>query len=377
MAKHRQAQADVEAARVLVLEHGLAASAYQILNPGLAHWFSRGGDAVVGHVRHGRFLVAAGAPVCAAGRLSDVHREYEDDARSRGLRVCWFGAEDPFASEVAALEGHARFRLGAQPVWNPARWDQGLARHASLRAQLHRARNKGVSVREWPVAEQPASREMHDCLDEWLETRGAPPMHFLVEPETLGRLQDRRLFIAEREGRLVGFLVASPVPRRRGWLVEQIIRGDGAVNGTSELLVDAAMRALAASGAEMVTLGMSPLSTRAAVGDVAAPLWLRLLLGWVRAHARRFYNFEGLDAFKAKLGPDAWEPLYAVTDRPSVSPAVLHAIGGAFTNGSPVLATARALVWALRQEAGKLRRAARAPRRRSGSGPLDRTRRSG
>ena len=181
-------------------------------------------------------------------------------------------------------------------------------------------------------------------------------MHFLVEPETLGQLEDRRVFVAERGDALVGFVVASPVPARRGWLVEQIIRGEGAVNGTAELLVDAAVRALAGSGASYVTLGMSPLSSRAGAGDAPPPLWMAFLLGWLRAHARRFYNFEGLDAFKAKLRPEAWEPLYAVTDRPSVSPAVLRAIGGAFTGGSPELATARALARAVGQEARALRR---------------------
>lgn len=361
------------AARALVLAHGSSANAWQILNPGIAHWFSADGDAVVGFVRHGRFLVAAGAPVCVAVRVDDVRREFEAEAGRRGLRVCWFGAEDPFAARVAASPGHSRMRLGAQPVWSPSRWDDAVRGHASLRAQLRRARNKGVSVREWPVRDGPATPAMHACLAHWLSTRGAPPMHFLVEPETLGQLEDRRVFVAERDGEMVGFTVASPVPARRGWLVEQIIRGEGAVNGTSELLLDATMRALASGGAAFVTLGMSPLSVRAGLGgnavDAAMPLWLRLLLGWVRAHGRRFYNFEGLDVFKAKLRPEAWEPLYAVTDRPSVSPAVLLAIGGAFTGGSPLLAVARALVWALRQEV-------RALGRRAGRGALDRTRRS-
>jgi len=341
---------DVAAARALVLAHGSSASAYQILNPGISHWFSRNSDAVVGYVEHAGYRIVAGSPVCAEERLAAVVDEFAGDARARGLRLCYFGAESPLAAHLEALGGHARIRLGAQPVWNPAHWEQGMAGHASLRAQLHRARNKGVTVREWSVDEHVDDTRLHRCLEDWLATRGAPPMHFLVEPQTLGRLFDRRLFVAERGTSIVGFLVASPVPRRRGWLIEQIIRGAGAVNGTSELLVDAAIRALARDGSGFVTLGLSPLSTRGSVGQVPTAIWLRLLLGWVRAHARRFYNFEGLDAFKAKLRPAGWEPLYAIADSPRFSPAALHAIAGAFTEGSPVLATLRALAWALRQE---------------------------
>jgi phosphatidylglycerol lysyltransferase len=71
-----------------------------------------------------------------------------------------------------------------------------------------------VTVSEWPSAaahEHPALRAV---LAEWLATRGLPTLHFLVEPATLGHLGDRRLFVAERAGAVVGYLVATPVPPR-------------------------------------------------------------------------------------------------------------------------------------------------------------------
>src|SRR4029079_10254763 len=116
-------------------------------------------------------------------------------------------------------------------------------------------------------------------LDEWLESRPLPPLHFLVEPETLALLFDRKVFVAQRGGAPVGFLVASPVPARNGWLIEQFVRGHHAPNGTSGLIIDAAMRARAAHGATYVTLGLAPLSRHAR--PVPGPLWLRVLLGWV------------------------------------------------------------------------------------------------
>ncbi len=345
---------DFDAARALVLEHGSSANAYQILNPGILHWFASRGDAVVGHARYGRFLVVAGAPVSSDDRLAAVLGEFEKAAHAGGLRVCYFGVESPVASHFRERTSHSMIRLGAQPVWTPAAWARGVEGHPSLRAQFRRARNKGVVVRELPVFERPAGEDVRLCLDQWLRTRRSPTMHFLVEPDTLGHLRDRRLFVAERDSRVAGFLLASPVPRRRGWLVEQIVRGDSAVNGTSELLVNVAMRSLAEGGSEYVTLGLAPLSTHSTVGEVPTALWLRLLLRWVRAHGRRFYNFEGLDAFKAKLRPDGWEPLYAITDRGRFSPEVLLAIGGAFTRGRPFATTARALAWAVAEEAGSI-----------------------
>lgn len=342
---------EVLRARELILRHGWNATAYQLLNPGFALWFSARGDAVVGYVRHRKVNVVAGAPVCAVERLREVHREFEAASAASGARVCYFGAGHRLDEELRAEGSRSVVLLGAQPVWDPAAFDGIVRSHASLRAQLHRARNKGVRVSEWPVRRARGEPGLARLLSEWLATRGLPPLSFLVEPDTLGRLFDRRVFVAERAGEPVGFLLASPIPARHGWLVEQIIRGRAAPNGTSELLVAHAMAAMAGSGAPYATLGLAPLSRRAGVKPPPTPPWLRLTLELVRAHGRRFYNFDGLDAFKAKLLPQRWEPIYAISGGTSFSPRMLYAIAAAFSGGSPLALVARAMGRALSLEA--------------------------
>src|ERR1051326_5997258 len=83
---------DVARARELVLQYGWNATAYQIVNPGIEHWFSASGDAVVGFVRQYGVRVVAGAPVCCNDRLPDVVAEWERNAADEGDQVCYFGA---------------------------------------------------------------------------------------------------------------------------------------------------------------------------------------------------------------------------------------------------------------------------------------------
>ncbi len=340
---------DLARARELVLRHGWNATAYQILNPGISLWFGRDGDAVAGYATWGRVRVVAGAPICAPERLLEVAAEFEADARGAGNGVCYFGAGSRLEVSLGDAPGYARILLGAQPSWDPATWSGILAGRPSLRAQLNRARNKGVTVTEWPRERAYASPELRLCLKEWLRRRRMPPMHFLVEPATLGRLWDRHVFAAEREGRLVGFLIASPVPGRRGWLIEQIIRIRAAPNGTAESLVDAAFRAAAGEGLAYITLGLSPLSGMPE-SRAGGPWWLDLLFRWLRLHGSRFYNFGGLEAFKSKFGPGEWEPIYAICNRPEFTPRVLLAIAAVFGGGSPFVFTAWALGKAVKQE---------------------------
>ena len=347
---------DRERARALILTHGWNATAYQLLNPGISLWFSSQKDAVVGYVKHSRTRVVGGAPVCALDRLRGVAQEFLDDAHSRGERVCYFGAGERLDDIYAHDPAWSRAPLGAQPVWNPHHWSERVAMRSSLRAQFNRARNKGVRVTEWSLERAADNPALRRALTEWLADRHLPPLHFMVEPETLRYLDDRRVFVAERGDReVVGFTVFSPVPKRSGWLVEQIIRAEAAPNGTAELLLDTAVRAVAVDGAAYVTLGLSPLSERG-TPPIEVPAWLRLALKWVRVHGRRFYNFGGLDAFKAKFNPESWEPIYAIADSRTFPPRALYAIAGAFSGGAPLALVAKALVRAARQEIGTMRK---------------------
>jgi phosphatidylglycerol lysyltransferase len=122
------------------------------------------------------------------------------------------------------------------------------------------------------------------------------------------------------------------------------------------VLIDTAIRAVAATGATYATLGLSPLSERAKIPRIAQPMWLDLLLRWLRVHGRRFYNFDGLDAFKAKFNPETWEPIFAIADSEHFPPRALYAIAGAFSGGNPVALVAKALLRAGKEELSNSRR---------------------
>lgn len=323
-------------ARELVLARGWNSTSFQIVNPGIDRWFSAAGDAVTGYVTASGVRIVVGAPVCDLERLPDVVAEFEKDAAKSHKRVCYFAAESRLEAVLGDAPGHTKFLLGAQPVWAPADWEHVVSANRSLRYQLNRARNKGVTVIEWSSTNAHNHPELKTCLRLWLESKGLPPLHFMVESDTLARLQDRRVFVAKSDDKVVGFVVLSPIAMRNGWLFEQFPHVPRCPNGTVELMIDTAMRALADDGAEYATLGLSPLSRRADIEQIADPFWLRILLAWLRKHGQRFYNFDGLDAFKSKLRPARWEPVFAVSNESRVSFRTLYAIAGAFSGNAPV-----------------------------------------
>jgi len=338
----------LSSARELVLKHGFNSTSYQILNPGIEHWFSRGREAVVGYARRGRVLLAAGAPVCADVALPGACAEFEAFASEQGCRVCWVCAGERMRD---LLTRHAAVALGAQPVWDPREWHGFLERHAPLRRQLNRSRNKSVDVEAMDCARAANDPELRAIFREWLENRPLPPLGFLASPEMLdAACQDRVVLVARRAGAAVAFLAASPIAARNGYLVELLARSRSAPNGTSELLIDAAMRQFAGERRGYLTLGLVALAHAADRELRRNPAWLRGAMRFARAHANRFYHFQGLEQFRAKLAPRTWEPIYAISNERHFSAHTLYAMGAAFSGISPWLAIALGVARAARTE---------------------------
>ena len=248
--------ADRERVLALLERHGWNATSFQILEPGFQYWFDD--DACVGYVDTGRAWVAAGPPIAAAERLAETSARFVDAAREAGRRACLFGTEARFRDATT----WPSLPIGEQPIWSPAAWDGIVRGKKSLREQLRRARAKGVVVRALPVEELTARR-------------------------------------AELAGNIVGFLGIVPIYARDGWFFEDFLRDPAAPNGTIELLIDAGMRAAATENVAIATLGLAPLA-----GEINP------VLRSARRVGRVLYDFEGLRAFKAKLAPSSWDPIF-------------------------------------------------------------------
>lgn len=288
-------------------------------------WEDPQGLGVVGYVDTGAAWVAGGEPIAAAEHVLGVARRFFDAALTARRRACCFATE----GRLAELPGTCRLLLGEQPVWDPANWPITLATARSLRAQLRRATSHGVTVRAVAAEEVAEGTPRREALDQlvvrWRASRALATMGFLVQVEPFDEPNERLLFVAERCGAPVALLSMAPVFARSGWLFEDLLRDPSAPNGTTELLVDAGMRAVAIRGSRWATLGLAPLA-----GPVAP--WL----GWVRQWATPFFNFTGLMQFKAKLRPASWAPIWMV--HPSHTPswrALLDALT-AFAGGSLV-----------------------------------------
>lgn len=311
-----------------LLHHGVDVVSFQALEDGVRVFQDDG--ALVAYVDTGSAWLAIGRPLTEPASVARAAASFVAAARGEGRRVSFVGVE---AREL--LPEHRAYVLGEQPIFVPSDWPQTLAGKKSLREQLRRAKAKGVRVRRVAPDELVRGSSLRMRVRElavaWLTSRRMEPLQFLVALEPFHAPEHHRYFVAERDGRVIAFASAVPVPGREGFLLEDVLRDDDVPNGTTELLFDAVIREVA--DARLLTPGLAPLS-----GEVAP------ILRAMRSLTRPLYDFQGLQAFKTRLQPARWEPVYLVL--PKGENVVLHFLEcfRAFAGGSLLRFAARSLV---------------------------------
>lgn len=298
---------------------GRDAVSFQALEPGLRVF--RTEEWAVAYRDTGGAWVAVGSPL-AKDRRAAMHA-FADAARVEGRRAIFFACED--ASDGAIC-------IGEQPWWRAGDWPRVLKDNRRLREQLRRSRKKGITVRAIApedLAEGKPLRARADALaNAWLGSRPMQPMQFLLTLAMFEEADEHRYYGAFHGDELVAFMSLVPIYEKGAWLVEDVVRDAHAPNGTTELLFDAVMRE--SREGTLVTWGLAPL---------AGSPWPMRAIG---ALARGLYDFRGLRAFKARLHPREWQPVYMLAPRAPAWLAVFDVLR-AFAGGSLVLFGARTL----------------------------------
>lgn len=324
----------------ILMVHGRGSNSFQSLESGYQYWFyaHADGDVFIPFVPVRGFSVIPGGPVGPPSVIGEALGAFEQVSADAGRRLMIIGAETWLKESIPGqCSDYAFVKLGEQPEWEPSAFSVEGPERRRVRAQINRARNKGVNVRRVSVEEVERSRgasrlAIEHILGRWLDSRRIGVLRFMVDLEPFSFATERRYYVAERGDELVGFLSAVPVYARSGWFFEDVIRVPTAPNGTAELLIFEAMEDARQNGDGYVTLGLSPLA-----GIDRGPGEHRLLRWGLRQFARRFgtlYGFEGLRQFKGRFGPNQWTPQYAVVPKGHAGPTALWALFSAFVPGS-------------------------------------------
>jgi phosphatidylglycerol lysyltransferase len=304
--------------------------------PGALLWSTPEIDGAVVYGEFGRVWLAAGDALAPPEEAAALARQFAAYAKRKGRVVAFVPTTAEFARQLTPKDFTA-VKVGAAPYFDLKTWNPRGDSAKKLRAGVNQARRAGVEIEM--ISDDVDSllkKETAQLCMHWLTTRpSATTFGWLVALDPFLHAEYKKYFAARVAGKLVGFLAASPIPARKGWYLEDVLREPDAPQGTATLLIVEALAKLKAEGALLATLGTAPLATEG-VDQITTgehPMVERAL----RLAARRlggFYNFEGLRRFKAKFVPSYWESEYALGQRGvAMPPRVGHAVVRALVPG--------------------------------------------
>ena len=147
---------------------------------------------------------------------------------------------------------------------------------------------------------------LREVSDDWMAEKGSAEKGFSLGFFNAEYLSRFPVAVVERSGRIEAFANLWLDARKASLSLDLMRYRQGAPRDVMEALLVHAMKWGKDEGYQSFGLGMAPLSGFET--SPVATLWGRLG-GFLYQHGERFYNFQGLRAYKQKFNP-VWEPRY-------------------------------------------------------------------
>src|SRR5258708_31934195 len=224
--------------------------------PGAMLWSSPDIDGAVIYGEFGRVWLAAGDPLAPLEDMAELARQFAAFAKRKNRVVAFVPTSAEFARRIT-LDGFMAVKVGASPYFDLKTWNPRGDCAKKLRAGVNQARRAGLEVAMISESvDESLKKETAQLCMNWLSSRrAATTFGWLIALDPFLHSEHKKYFAARVDGKLVGFLVASPIPKRKAWYLEDVLREPDAPNGTSTLLVFEAFAKLKAEGATLATLG--------------------------------------------------------------------------------------------------------------------------
>jgi phosphatidylglycerol lysyltransferase len=332
--------------------HGYNAHALVGISRGIRLWTSLQTEGVVPYNEFGKVWLVPGDPLASAEDLAQVSGSFLRKAKAEGRVVGFMPATEQFARHSGEL-GLRAVKIGSAPYFDLTTWAPRGDRAKKARAGVNQARRAGVYVTQVVEVDQKLVRETACLCKSWLTTRrSAIRFEWLFTVDLFQHKEQKQYFTArDVNGKLVGFLAASPIPARNGWYLEDVLRSKNAPNGTTDLLVVEVLDSLKRSGARLATLGTTLMATEGGANPRVHISPVLSTVAWSVARCFSiFYNFNGVRRFKAKFAPSWWESEYVLMS-PNITapPRVFGAFVQAIVPAGPTYLIARQLSRAWRR----------------------------
>ncbi|HYB00512.1 MAG TPA: phosphatidylglycerol lysyltransferase domain-containing protein [Ktedonobacteraceae bacterium] len=311
---------------------------YFALSEEKSYFFSTSRKVVIAYVLVGSVAVVAGDPIGPESELTGALQEFKAFCSQQDWTAVFWQVRNDLV-ELYRESGMHLLKIGEDAVINTQTFTLKGGAMANVRSSAKRAEKEGLQVVFYrgPVHNSEQLAQMERISQRWVAQKGECEMGFSMgQFNSIGDHEHITAVAVDRQNLVHAFVTFIPIYGRNGWGLDLMRRAERCAPGTMELVLSRSIEFVKSCGAEMVSLGLAPLSN-ANHEDTS------LLENGIDVLTHRFGNLkesQSLFNFKKKFQP-TWESRYLVFSHTLTLPQVGWALYKAHQQDATLLRTIR------------------------------------
>ena len=318
--------------------YGKNSISYFALSEEKSYFFSSSRKVVIAYVLEGTVAVVAGDPIGPESELAGAVQEFKAFCSQQDWTMVFWQVRNDLVDLYHSFGMHL-LKIGEDAVINTQSFTLKGGAMANVRSSAKRAEKEGLQVVFYRGHVQDVEQlvQIERISQKWVAQKGGSEMGFSMgQFNSNGDPEQITALAVDKQNLVHAFVTFIPIYGRKGWGLDLMRRAERCVPGTMELLLSRSIEFLKGCGAEMVSLGLAPLSN--ANNEDAS-----LLDTSIDALTHRFGNLkesQSLFNFKKKFQP-TWESRYLVFSHTLTLPKVGWALYKAHQQDATLLRTIR------------------------------------
>jgi phosphatidylglycerol lysyltransferase len=300
---------DRAAATALTRSYGTNTISYFALEAGKSLFFSSSGKSFLSYVLEGDVAVVAGDPIGPKEEMPYIIAEFITYCHEQDWTTTFWQVRDAY-KEIYRQNGLHLLKIGEDPIINLATFALTGKAMANVRTSARHAEKAGLRIILYrgQVRDAEQLAQMEQISQQWLANKGGSEMGFSMGRfDVHGDIEQVYAVAIDADNKVYGFVSFVPIYGRKGWGIDLMRRSTRVSSGTMELLIVRSIEYLKAGGAELVSLGLAPMSNIDQSDETFLDYGIDLLSNFVGDLSKK----TSLSNFKKKFQP-TWESRYLV-----------------------------------------------------------------
>ncbi|HKV57929.1 MAG TPA: phosphatidylglycerol lysyltransferase domain-containing protein [Ktedonobacteraceae bacterium] len=325
-----------ESVAALAHRYGKNSISYFALEPGKSYFFTDSGKSVISYVLEGNVAVVAGDPIGPEEEMLPAIQQFMAFCQEQDWMVVFWQVRDALIDLYQAAKLHV-LKIGEDAIVPTRTFTLSGKAMANVRSSAKRAEKEGVRVVFWRGRVQDIDQlaQMEQISRSWLARKGGSEMGFSMGRfDPYGDKEQMYALAVDKTNRVHAFVTFVPIYGRNGWGLDLMRRADQAAPGAMERLLASSIEHLGMEGADVVSLGLAPMSDV----NCANHTLLGTSMNFLTQHFGNPRKNRSLFNFKKKFQP-RWESRYLVYSSTLTLPKVGWALYRAHQRDVSLLTT--------------------------------------